>query len=193
MNDLMGASSSSLPYSGAIAASAAASTAGAAAQDPNAFCRQRLRQERKQWKRDHPVGFVAKPRSKPDGSVDLMTWDCKIPGKQNTPWEGASYALVMMFSEEFPAVPPKCSFTPVIFHPNIYPCGKVCLSILDSWGWSPSLNVKSILEGIQELLDNPNLRDPAQSESYSLCMYNPSKYKKEIQRREVEPRKKGFK
>lgn len=31
---------------------------------------------------DHPFGFVAKPRQVADGSVDLLHWDCKIPGKK---------------------------------------------------------------------------------------------------------------
>eukprot|EP01138_Halocafeteria_seosinensis_P003002 gb/GECG01003066.1/.p1 GENE.gb/GECG01003066.1/~~gb/GECG01003066.1/.p1 ORF type:complete len:216 (+),score=31.00 gb/GECG01003066.1/:1-648(+) len=161
---------------------ASASAAGGAKSDAdsNSFCRQRLRQERKQWKRDHPVGFVAKPRSKPDGSVDLMTWDCKIPGKPNTPWEGASYNLVMIFDEEFPAKPPKCVFKPVLFHPNVYPSGTVCLSILSEAGWSPSLNVRAILEGIQELLDNPNLGDPAQAEPFRMCRDDPVRYKEKV-------------
>ena len=76
--------SSMLPPSWASATTPpiAASPPGSNATNNN-FCRQRLRQERKQWKRDHPVGFLAKPRTNTDGSVDLMTWDCKIPGKEN--------------------------------------------------------------------------------------------------------------
>jgi len=27
-------------------------------------------------------GFVAKPETLPDGTVNLMTWHCTIPGKQ---------------------------------------------------------------------------------------------------------------
>ena len=29
-------------------------------------------------------------------------------------------------------LPPKCKFEPPIFHPNIYPSGTVCLSLLDA-------------------------------------------------------------
>jgi len=51
--------------------------------------------------------------------------------------------------------PPKCKFVPVIFHPNIYPSGTVCLSILDAEkDWRPSLTLKDILLGIQKLLSN---------------------------------------
>ena len=57
--------------------------------------------------------------------------------------------------------------------PNVYPSGKVCLSILnDEKGWKPSVTVKQILTGIQELLDTPNNGDAAQEPAWKL--YNKS-------------------
>jgi ubiquitin-conjugating enzyme E2 I len=35
-------------------------------------------------------------------------------------------------------------------------------------GWKPSITVKQILTGIQELLDAPNPSDPAQTDAYQL-------------------------
>ena len=35
----------------------------------------RLREERRSWRKDHPIGFVARPRSKADGSTDLLNWE----------------------------------------------------------------------------------------------------------------------
>ena len=49
---------------------------------------------------------------------------------QQTPWEGGTYKLKMFFPEEYPSKPPKCKFTPPLFHPNVFPSGTVCLSIL---------------------------------------------------------------
>ena len=58
----------------------------------------------------------------------------------------------------------QCKLPEKFFHPNIYPSGTVCLSILnEDEGWRPSITVKQILLGIQELLDNPNPMSPAQS------------------------------
>ena len=37
----------------------------------------RLREERRSWRKDHPIGFVARPRSKADGSTDLLNWDVR--------------------------------------------------------------------------------------------------------------------
>jgi len=44
-------------------------------------------------------------------------------------------------------------FKPVLPHPNIYPSGTVCLSILnEEEDWKPNITVKQILLGIQKLL-----------------------------------------
>jgi ubiquitin-conjugating enzyme E2 I len=37
----------------------------------------------------------------------------------------------MNFTEDYPSKPPQCKFKPVIFHPNVYPSGRICLSILE--------------------------------------------------------------
>uniref|UniRef100_M1ALH9 Ubiquitin carrier protein n=1 Tax=Solanum tuberosum TaxID=4113 RepID=M1ALH9_SOLTU len=48
-----------------------------------------------------------------------------------TDWEGGCYPLTIHFSEDYPSKPPKCKFPPGFFHPNVYPSGTVCLSILN--------------------------------------------------------------
>lgn len=54
------------------------------------------------------------------------------------------------FVEGYPAKPPKAKFPERFFHPNIYPSGTVCLSILnEDEAWKPSITVKQILLGIQ--------------------------------------------
>ena len=141
----------------------------------------RLREERKAWRRDHPYKFWARPQKKDDGSNDLMKWICGIPGKAATSWEGGVYKLTMEFSEDYPSKPPLCQFKPVLFHPNIYPSGTVCLSILnEDKDWKPSITVKQILLGVQDLLDNPNLDDPEQRDPYMLCKQNRAAYEKRV-------------
>mgnify|MGYP002007459243 CR=1 FL=1 len=36
-----------------------------------------------------------------------MAWDCVIPGKLNTIWEGGMYSMEMLFTDEYPSKPPK--------------------------------------------------------------------------------------
>eukprot|EP01080_Neovahlkampfia_damariscottae_P007070 gene7070-11233_t len=140
----------------------------------------RLIEERKSWRKDHPHGFWARPVTE-NGKLDLYKWEVGIPGKQNTIWEGGEYHLVMEFSTEYPSKPPKCRFTPTLFHPNVYPSGTVCLSILnEEKDWKPSITVKQILLGVQDLLDNPNIGDPAQAEPYHLYCNNKKDYEKKV-------------
>lgn len=143
--------------------------------------RSRLASERKTWRKDHPPLFVARPLTNSDGSTDLMTWMCQIPGKDGTEWAGACLSLRMMFPDDYPHSPPKCQFTPPLFHPNVYPSGTVCLSILNAdKDWKPSLTITQVLRGIQDLLSDPNVNDPAQEEPFKLLRTNPSAYKARI-------------
>ncbi|KAJ1569656.1 E2 SUMO-conjugating protein ubc9, partial [Cladochytrium tenue] len=75
----------------------------------------------------------------------------------------------MIFPEDYPQKPPKCRFPSGLFHPNIYPSGTVCLSILnEDEDWKPAITVRQILLGIQALLDEPNPLSPAQADAYTM-------------------------
>ncbi|KAK9764212.1 SUMO conjugating enzyme Hus5 [Basidiobolus ranarum] len=151
------------------------------------ICRARLAEERKQWRKDHPYGFYARPARNPDNSLDLMTWHVGIPGKASTPWENGVYKLVMAFTEDYPSKPPKCKFAPPLFHPNVYPSGTVCLSILnEDEGWKPAITIKQILLGIQDLLNDPNPNSPAQSEAYMLFKKDRITYEKRVRQQAKE-------
>ena len=145
----------------------------------------RLSEERKAWRKDHPFvstlwlhifsakyfanywfqGFVARPIQNPDATLNLMIWECKIPGKKGvsvwrnvhaklcklicwllqTLWEGGLYNLRMYFKDDYPSTPPKCKFEPPLFHPNVYPSGTVCLSLLDEEkDWKPAVTIKQV-------------------------------------------------
>uniref|UniRef100_A0A182F9W6 SUMO-conjugating enzyme n=3 Tax=Nyssorhynchus TaxID=44543 RepID=A0A182F9W6_ANOAL len=141
----------------------------------------RLGEERKAWRRDHPFGFVARPVKNADGSLNLMTWECAVPGKKGTPWEGGLYKIRMIFKDDYPTSPPKCKFEPPLFHPNVYPSGTVCLSLLDEdKDWRPAITIKQILLGIQDLLNEPNIKDPAQAEAYTIYCQNRLEYEKRV-------------
>ena len=141
----------------------------------------RLQEERKAWRKDHPHGFYARPQNKADGSLNLMIWECGIPGKESTDWAGGLYKLTMEFTEDYPSKPPKCKFTPPLFHPNVYPSGTVCLSILnEDEDWRPGITVKQMLIGIQDLLNNPNPHSPAQAEAYQMFLNNKENYKRRV-------------
>ena len=153
--------------------------------------RARLQVERKTWRRDHPHGFVAKPQTLPDGSQNLMVWDCIVPGKANTIWQGGRIPVTMKFSEDYPSKPPECHFKLMpdgskkpLFHPNVYPSGKICLSIINpepsKSAWRPAITLKQILIGIQSLLEEPNNDDAAQADAHAIYKSNRPEYERRV-------------
>ncbi|KAI8563899.1 hypothetical protein RHMOL_Rhmol03G0145300 [Rhododendron molle] len=83
----------------------------------------------------HPVdGFSA-------GLVDetnLFEWSVTIMGPQDTLYEGGFFNAIMTFPSNYPNSPPTVKFTSDIWHPNVYPDGKVCISILHPPGEDPN-------------------------------------------------------
>ncbi|CAM9339255.1 unnamed protein product [Ectocarpus fasciculatus] len=141
----------------------------------------RLQEERKNWRKDHPPGFYARPARNDDDSTNMMVWETGIPGKDGTDWEGGVYRLRLIFPQEYPSKPPKCMFEPPLFHPNVYPSGTVCLDILnEDGGWRPGITVKQALIAIQDLLTAPNLNSPAQHDAYTLLSKNPPEYRRRV-------------
>lgn len=63
----------------------------------------------KQWRKDHPFGFYAKPQRTENGTLDLKVWECGIPGKEKTIWEGGLFKMTITF--------PEGQFTPARFCP----------------------------------------------------------------------------
>ncbi|CAD6243400.1 unnamed protein product [Miscanthus lutarioriparius] len=98
-----------------------------------------------------------------------------------TDWEGGYFPLTLHFSEDYPSKPPKCKFPQGFFLPNVYPSRIVCLSILnEDSGWRPAITVMQVFIGIQDLLDQPNPADPAQTDGYHLFIQDPTEYKRRV-------------
>ncbi|KAI9159238.1 SUMO conjugating enzyme Hus5 [Blastocladiella emersonii ATCC 22665] len=149
------------------------------------ICMARLQEEHKQWRKGiplyHPFGFFCKPKKNNDGSKNMRVWEAGIPGKTGTIWEGGLFKVNIEFPEDYPSKPPKVKFTPPLFHPNVYPSGTVCLSIInEDEGWKPAISVKQVLLGVQDLLNDPNPNSPAQSDAYTLFVKNRAAYEKKI-------------
>eukprot|EP00884_Botryococcus_braunii_P022071 jgi/Botrbrau1/8548/Bobra.0359s0012.1 len=145
----------------------------------------RLLQERKQWRKEHPFGFIAKPDSAADGSVNFFQWHCKIPGREGTIWEGGLYPVTLTFPESYPTAPPHCKFPSGFFHPNVFDSGTICISITKpshpspaAVCWRPSITLAQLLVAIQDLLNDPYNADPAQDLAYRIYKNNRTKYER---------------
>ena len=99
-------------------------------------------------------------------------------GPEKTPYEKGFYFFKFEYPESYPMEPPKTkyctqgmlkhatanSFVSVRFNPNLYTCGKVCLSMLNTWqgpGWVPTNTLSNVLVAIQALVLN---EEPLQNE-----------------------------
>ena len=82
--------------------------------------------------------------------------------------------------DHYPFDPPKVTFLTggIVngrIHPNLYKEGKVCLSILNTWGnkeWSPLLTIEKVILTIKGLLDNNPLAHEPGFENKSDIYYN---------------------
>ncbi|CAG9954122.1 unnamed protein product [Clonostachys rosea f. rosea IK726] len=89
-------------------------------------------------------------------------------------WHGAFLKAEMRFPNDYPYQPPTFRFTTRdIFHPNIYPDGNLCISILHRPGddaqsgelaserWNVLHGVESVLRSVLLLMDDPEINSPA--------------------------------
>lgn len=94
-----------------------------------------------------------------------------IFGPEDTIYTGAILYFDIIFPLNYPFSPLKINYVPngntVRIHPNIYTCGKICLSILGTWPgpkWTSIMDVSCVLLSIKSLLDNePLYHEPGYS------------------------------
>ena len=129
-----------------------------------------------------PQGIFALPD---ENNVRIMR--VMVTGPSGTPYHGGIFSFLVGFPSDYPMNPPKvkCLTTggnTACFNPNIYANGKVCLSILGTWsgpGWSPAMNLSSVVVSIQSLLNEEPLRnEPGYSRAGKEAVMN---YNKMIQ------------
>lgn len=75
--------------------------------------------------------------------VDVMK--AMIMGAKDTPYSNGAFVFDIYFDDGYPSGPPKVNLSTtgngqVRFNPNLYACGKVCLSLLGTWRGNASEN-----------------------------------------------------
>lgn len=99
---------------------------------------------------------------------NILTGYALIIGNIDTPYLYGYYFFKFDFPENYPFNPPKVTFLTndgrMRFNPNYYSCGKVCLSLLNTWngdGWTSCQTIYSILIVLSSVLSsNPLLNEP---------------------------------
>ncbi|KRZ68086.1 DNA polymerase subunit gamma-1, partial [Trichinella papuae] len=134
-------------------------------------------EDHRSWNENHPAGFSANPMRVGEKKYDFYNWVCYIPGAKESSWEGGLYQLLMCFPESYPCTPPRCTFIPPLFHPNIHASGVVQWSFLDSSKqWVQSMKIGDILVGLQQLLAEPCLDEVVHNEAYTVLCTDPAAY-----------------
>ncbi|KAJ8568952.1 hypothetical protein K7X08_032689 [Anisodus acutangulus] len=110
-----------------------------------------------------------------EARMDLLR--AVIIGPQGTPYHDGLFVFDVLFPQTYPDVPPMVYYYSggLRLNPNLYDCGKVCLSLLNTWTgngnerWLPkSSTMLQVLVSIQALILNakPFFNEPGYEASY---------------------------
>ncbi|KAK0720657.1 ubiquitin-conjugating enzyme/RWD-like protein [Lasiosphaeris hirsuta] len=129
--------------------------------------KQRLMAEMKALQKEKWINFE-------DDQTNLLKWRFALMViNSDSAFNGGYFRAEMVFTDEYPYQPPKFRFLIPIVHPNIYPDGQLCISILHKPGadetsgedaserWSPLQGAESVLRSVLLLLDDPEISSAA--------------------------------
>ncbi|KAK7695095.1 hypothetical protein QCA50_002285 [Cerrena zonata] len=105
-----------------------------------------------------PPGIWVRPHEIRNDVIKIM-----IAGPTGTPYAGGLFEFDCFLPVQYPHAPPKMNLCTtgggsVRFNPNLYNCGKVCLSLLGTWAgrpdemWSPKSTLLQVLVSIQSMI-----------------------------------------
>lgn len=125
---------------------------------------------------------------------NIYEWSVTVIGPPDTLYEGGFFTAILSFPRDYPQSPPVCKFKSEMWHPNVYPDGKVCISILHSPGddpsgyelsserWTPVHTVETIMLSIISMLSSPNDESPANIDAAKEWREDKEVFKKKVQR-----------
>ncbi|KAL8943323.1 MAG: hypothetical protein Q9211_001018 [Gyalolechia sp. 1 TL-2023] len=130
----------------------------------------------------------------PASEDDMFLWEVLIQGPKDTPFEDGLFPAELKFPKDYPLSPPTMKFLCDMWHPNVYPSGLVCISILHAPGedpnhyeqaserWSPIQSVEKILISVMSMLAEPNDESPANVEAAKMWRERRKEYEERIRR-----------
>lgn len=100
--------------------------------------------------------------------TDMLKGYALIIGPSETPYFGGNYFFEFEYPRDYPHSPPKVKYwtngQKIRFNPNLYTCGKVCVSLLNTWRgdqWTSCQTISTVLLTLCTLLcKNPLLNEP---------------------------------
>ena len=106
--------------------------------------------------------------------IDMLKGYAMIVGPSDTPYFGGFYFFEFFFPTDYPYSPPKVIYCTngnnIRFNPNFYKCGKVCISLLNTWSgdqWTSCQTISTVLLTLcTRLCENPLLNEPGVTETH---------------------------
>jgi ubiquitin-conjugating enzyme E2 Z len=100
--------------------------------------------------------------------TDILKGYAMIIGPTDTPYFSGFYFFEFIYPNDYPHSPPKVNYCTnnnnIRFNPNLYTCGKVCVSLLNTWRgdqWTSCQSISTVLLTLCTLLCNdPLLNEP---------------------------------
>jgi ubiquitin-conjugating enzyme E2 Z len=113
--------------------------------------------------------------------TDMLKGYALIIGPSDTPYFGGNYFFEFIYPTDYPHSPPKVRYctngNKIRFNPNLYTCGKVCVSLLNTWKgdqWTSCQSISTVLLTLCTLLcKDPLLNEPGVgSDHQDMIHYN---------------------
>lgn len=106
--------------------------------------------------------------------TDMLKGYAMIIGPSETPYFGGYYFFEFSYPTDYPHSPPKIKYCTngnnIRFNPNLYVCGKVCVSLLNTWKgdqWTSCQTISTVLLTLCTLLcKDPLLNEPGVNKNH---------------------------
>jgi ubiquitin-conjugating enzyme E2 Z len=106
--------------------------------------------------------------------TDILKGYAMIVGPSETPYFSGFYFFEFNYPSDYPHSPPKIKYCTngnnIRFNPNLYKCGKVCVSLLNTWRgdqWTSCQTISTVLLTLCTLLcKDPLLNEPGVTKNH---------------------------
>jgi len=106
--------------------------------------------------------------------TDILKGYALIIGPEDTPYFGGNYFFEIKYPIDYPHTPPSVKYCTngnnIRFNPNLYKCGKVCVSLLNTWRgdqWTSCQTISTVLLTLCTLLcEDPLLNEPGVTKNH---------------------------